>query len=417
LVDAFKAGPFLRRFEGAFTGWEAMSTSPSSAHPGRGTSGIRLVVGVLLVVNLFVISTTVALLQWHRHRAEEGAATSAQNLTQVLERQLAGELQRIDLALFALREEMSRQRAAGGIWDEGLNAYIDRLFTQFPELSSIRTADANGHIDHGIGVQPGSRFSVSDRAYFIEAKQNPKAGFLISEPVLGRISGQWVIIFARRVEHADGAFAGVAYAAMILDQFTRAMASIDLGPHGTVALRSSQWGLYAKYPVNTALGQLVGRREISSTLQSLLQEGRTTGVYKAQGGLDGVERTYAFTKIGGHPLYVLVGLASEDYLIRWRSMARWSWAMAGLFFLLTSGLAWLLHLAWRREQDRASAEVHELRGLLPICATCKKIRDDAGYWNQLESYVQAHSAATFTHGICPDCAAKWLAEIPSRPEA
>lgn len=56
-----------------------------------------------------------------------------------------------------------------------------------------------------------------------------------------------------------------------------------------------------------------------------------------------------------------------------------------------------------QELRQALANVKSLSGLLPICASCKKIRDDQGYWNQVESYVQAHSEATFTHGICPDC--------------
>jgi hypothetical protein len=51
----------------------------------------------------------------------------------------------------------------------------------------------------------------------------------------------------------------------------------------------------------------------------------------------------------------------------------------------------------------ALAEVKELRGMLPICAWCKKIRDDIGKWEQLESYLARHSRATFTHGICPEC--------------
>ena len=52
----------------------------------------------------------------------------------------------------------------------------------------------------------------------------------------------------------------------------------------------------------------------------------------------------------------------------------------------------------------ALGQVKQLSGLLPICASCKKIRDDSGYWNQLEHYITAHSDADFTHGICPDCA-------------
>lgn len=55
------------------------------------------------------------------------------------------------------------------------------------------------------------------------------------------------------------------------------------------------------------------------------------------------------------------------------------------------------------ELRHAVAEVRTLRGFLPICASCKKIRDDAGYWQQIERYVEAHSEATFSHGICPDC--------------
>jgi hypothetical protein len=59
----------------------------------------------------------------------------------------------------------------------------------------------------------------------------------------------------------------------------------------------------------------------------------------------------------------------------------------------------------------ALAEVKTLQGLIPICAHCKKIRDDQGFWNQMESYIQSRSSAKFSHGICPDCAKGVLAEI------
>jgi response regulator of citrate/malate metabolism len=54
----------------------------------------------------------------------------------------------------------------------------------------------------------------------------------------------------------------------------------------------------------------------------------------------------------------------------------------------------------------ALANVKVLHGLLPICASCKMIRDDHGYWNQLELYLQEHSDATFTHSLCPECVGK-----------
>lgn len=55
------------------------------------------------------------------------------------------------------------------------------------------------------------------------------------------------------------------------------------------------------------------------------------------------------------------------------------------------------------ELQQALAEVKTLRGLLPICAHCKKIRDDQGYWNVIEDFVSSHSEAVFSHGICPEC--------------
>ncbi len=59
--------------------------------------------------------------------------------------------------------------------------------------------------------------------------------------------------------------------------------------------------------------------------------------------------------------------------------------------------------AANRRLEEALASVKTLKGLLPICAWCRKVREDAGYWSALESYVATHTDTTFTHGICPDC--------------
>jgi len=58
------------------------------------------------------------------------------------------------------------------------------------------------------------------------------------------------------------------------------------------------------------------------------------------------------------------------------------------------------------ELQEALAKIKRLKGLLPICAYCKKIRDDQGYWNQIEAYIAEHSEADFSHSICPECAEK-----------
>ena len=66
-------------------------------------------------------------------------------------------------------------------------------------------------------------------------------------------------------------------------------------------------------------------------------------------------------------------------------------------------------LAWRHLQ--ATEHISVLQDLLPMCASCKKIRDDKGYWSQVEQYIEAHTKTIFSHGICPECVQKWYPEF------
>ena len=67
------------------------------------------------------------------------------------------------------------------------------------------------------------------------------------------------------------------------------------------------------------------------------------------------------------------------------------------------------------ELQEALAKVKLLSGFIPICASCKKIRDDKGYWQQVESYIQKHSNAEFSHSICPDCTHRLYPELYPDP--
>ena len=66
-----------------------------------------------------------------------------------------------------------------------------------------------------------------------------------------------------------------------------------------------------------------------------------------------------------------------------------------------------------RQLRQALGDVKKLSGLLPICASCKRIRDDKGYWQQIEGYIRDHSEADFSHGICPECAKKLYPDLPA----
>ena len=69
------------------------------------------------------------------------------------------------------------------------------------------------------------------------------------------------------------------------------------------------------------------------------------------------------------------------------------------------------------ELRTALTEVRTLTGLIPICASCKRVRDDQGYWQAVESYISSHSDATFSHAICQSCGPELYGELWPAPES
>jgi ligand-binding sensor domain-containing protein len=112
-----------------------------------------------------------------------------------------------------------------------------------------------------------------------------------------------------------------------------------------------------------------------------------------------------------HLLEGLAAIAAVSGLVRIRvaSLAR---SKAELEALVTQRTR---ELRGRNEElSAALGNVKQLSGLLPICASCKKIRDDSGYWNQLESYITQHTDVDFSHGICPECTEELFPEFSKR---
>jgi hypothetical protein len=100
----------------------------------------------------------------------------------------------------------------------------------------------------------------------------------------------------------------------------------------------------------------------------------------------------------------------------------WNAIIGLVTFVLLAFMLDEIHRRLRREREiqrelgQALSEVKTLRGLLPICAACKKVRNDQGYWQVIESYIAEHSEAEFTHGICPECAARLYPGLGSGSE-
>jgi hypothetical protein len=263
--------------------------------------------------------------------------------------------------------------------------------------------------------------SLADRAYFLRLKNDPDAGLVFSKPLMGRVRPVWSIMLARRLNRPDGSFGGMVYGSIELEKLSASFALPTIGREGAIALRDSDLSLIVR---RGGSQDLTGNSMISPEFRALLQAGRTSGTYSAVTSVDGVARIHSFIKLQPYGHYVHVGLGKHETFDPWRKELQQTLVSVALFLLVIGVSTGLAYRAWQRQRraeadrervilelQKALAEVKALSGLLPICSRCKNIRDDQGYWNQIEAYITSHSDAQFTHGICPSCAPELFPEV------
>ncbi|BCB26829.1 hypothetical protein SKTS_17150 [Sulfurimicrobium lacus] len=323
----------------------------------------RVVSGVVLI-NLFIFILAGLSLRQSYRQFQQGAEITTRNLAQALENDLSGTIRAKDVALFAMVDEYQRQRAASGVDGPSLNAYIERLRSHLPQFDALRIADDKGAMVYGTGIPPGANISVADRSHFTRLRADPDAGLVFSPPQMSRVNQKWIIALARRInlpnaafgsEQSGGAFGGIAIATIELEQFSRTFAALNVGPHGIVTLRDDQLGIVVRHPEPEKIGSVVGQRSAPPPLREMVQAGRKSGTYRALSTVDGVERTFSFRRVADYPFIIIVGLASDDYLAEWRSVAVRLATLVVLFALATLAAAFLIYRNWKRQANSVEA--------------------------------------------------------------
>ena len=141
---------------------------------------------------------------------------------------------------------------------------------------------------------------------------------------------------------------------------------------------------------------------------------------KLKGELDGIETAARILASHRIPVVFLTAFADESLLEKAKLSQPFGYLIKPVESReLHSTIAMALYKArLEREKEQLIAELQAaltenkiLRGFLPICAHCKKIRDDQGYWEQLEKYITDHSQAMFSHSICPECVGKLYPDL------
>ena len=299
---------------------------------------------------LCVIGIAAYFLQGSLEQYQGRARLEVENLSLLLEHDVATSLEKIDLALFSVIDEYERSRQSAAVNPAEMDKFLTRLRARQASLIALRLVDAEGNIAFGNEGVTGT--NVFEREYFKTLRDNPTAGLVISKPVQGKISGKWAIVLARRLPDADGNFAGVALASVSLEYFEAQFAALRLGPNGLVALRDADMATIVRLPKDSKVAAY-GAALVSDDFRTALLVSPAQGAYVSSAGdIDGFERLHFYRFNPTYHFYINVGIPKEVYLASWRHQLAGTLTLL-LFFVLLSGFGtYLLHRYAKRLAER-----------------------------------------------------------------
>lgn len=334
------------------TARELPDNSPQAplASPGATRSfGAALLAGTCLVIAIVVGTVVFSIRQSHLLFTQE-AALETGNTAALLERHIADVIEKADISLRTIAAETTRQLAAGRPDDKVLEEFITQQEALQPDIANLRVTDAAGVVCFGLDHPQKQGYSVAQRQFFMHARDNPDAGLIIDGPNLSRLMNTHVLVLARRLQRADGTFAGIVYANITSDHLRAMLAIPDLGAQGIAVLRTSDLRLIARHPPLPDQME-IGRANAPPTLIEHLKTDPMHGSYVVASPVDQVHRFIDYRQISGYPLYLVVGMASDVYLAAWRTQVPQYAGMGALAIALILLSAWLIHQSGKRQNQ------------------------------------------------------------------
>jgi hypothetical protein len=205
----------------------------STATPS--TRRLRTVIAIGLIgINCAAFMLSEYALHKSRQQYELRARTATQNVASALDQTVSNSIEKIDLVLRAVVDELERQLAGKSLDESTVKAFLARHQNRLPELEALRIANSEGLVILGKGVTKQDSISWSDRDYFIYHRAHSDGGLNTRKPRVGRVAKQYIVNFSRRYNYPDGRFAGVVSAPVAVDYFSNLLTRYDLGPHGTI---------------------------------------------------------------------------------------------------------------------------------------------------------------------------------------
>ena len=325
----------------------SVSTPPTAPAPERRRTLLRL---SALAVSALLLLTAAVL--WHLwHEVERGLEERTQSMVQSVDQTIEGMVGSIDYALQVSTDEIGRQLASGKPDDAAINGFLTRQQQRFPHIDLLRATNPAGEAIWGQGVDPAQRASLAQRDYFKRLRDDPAAGMVLSEPIIGRISQKWIWLMARRIELPDGRFAGVAYGSLFVEELNQTFRRIGMSPGSAISLRDQNQTSVARIVFDQSQPIPPGDRTLSQDYRDALHRNPEAGTYRSgTTSIDQVQRIYSYRRNPRYGYTILVGIPRSAVWTTWQTQAVPVVAMAAA---LITGLLLFVRLVARswRDQD------------------------------------------------------------------
>ena len=364
--------------------------SRSRHHPSRPSSTWSWpLAGLCLLLTFGFCAVAGVMLAQLRHEAWLGAQREAENILQTVSADIARNIELYDLSLQAVVDGLKLPGTKDFRPEVRQAILFDRAATA-KYLGSILVLDEHGVVIDDAGTIPLRPGTLGDREYFQVHQRSPDLGLFISAPFRRRVtgSGDLVIALSRRLDHADGSFAGVVVGTLRLDYFNDLLGRLDLGKHGAIGLVRTDGIVMARNPFNEAV---IGRSIVGGVAMPHFNAA-VSGRFRGAAVVDGISRVSNFTHVGNLPLVLSVSFAEADIYAAWNSRAA---VIAAVLLGLCAAVAGLGILFSREMGWRARAE--------------QQLRASETLYRQLTDYA-TDVIARFSQGltcryISPSCRA------------
>lgn len=284
---------------------------------------VRARVSLSGAIRAFVFGVCLAVLgisaftAWHsRDVAMHVALREAQNLAASLAQQAADTMEVAEGALEALAERVE----TGGMSRATrvpLQYAMEQAIYAMPRLGALLIVDERGKMfldNSSASERPDVDYS--DREYFGYHRNHADRRAYVSGPIRSRSNNLWVIEVSRRLDHADGRFAGVAVAQISLAYFEQTYSNVDVGRLGVIDLVRDNSTILVRVPRGNAP---VGANLAASEIFAGSLKYQYAGFEVNDSVVDGIRRLHAFRRLDRYPLVVIVGLAERDVLAEWEA--------------------------------------------------------------------------------------------------